>query len=376
MHVLVLGGGPAGLSAALCLSRSLTDCTIDVLEKYGDYAVRGSTLGIQTNGIKALKVFCTNDSITTLVDSGVAMADGAFMLAWWMLHNWLLRQVKEDPQISLHMGIEVTSLDESEEPWVRLLSKQGVFQGDLLIGADGVHSQLRSLLNLSRETPTGRTVWRGSAVVNGKEEPLHSVLDMDFHPFPIEVLGGSITVNIFNHHPKLSNQINWVIGTTEKVQEGPTGKGVTPWDILEPHMRDHKRRQVFQALLESSNPKDLTRSMKMATIELPKPEEGTGWGGRGRVTLIGDCAHAMRPTAGQGCSLAFEDVVVLSRTLKRQNPTSRKDWESALREFENERLPRVHRIAQEQARLVKELYGGKSDVASSSEYKRWLSEGV
>jgi 2-polyprenyl-6-methoxyphenol hydroxylase-like FAD-dependent oxidoreductase len=42
---------------------------------------------------------------------------------------------------------------------------------------------------------------------------------------------------------------------------------------------------------------------------------GSGWGGRGRVTLIGDVAHACQPTYGQGGNLALEHCIVLCRLL-------------------------------------------------------------
>ena len=39
-------------------------------------------------------------------------------------------------------------------------------------------------------------------------------------------------------------------------------------------------------------------------------------GGKGRITLIGDAAHVIHPTDGQGGSIAFEDAAVHSRLLK------------------------------------------------------------
>jgi hypothetical protein len=61
------------------------------------------------------------------------------------------------------------------------------------------------------------------------------------------------------------------------------------------------------------------------------------------VTLTGDAAHACRPTDGQGGNQAFEDAVVLCRTLKDDLPI-----QQTLRKFEETRLPRVKRIHDDQ----------------------------
>ncbi|KAL0048045.1 hypothetical protein WJX82_006382 [Trebouxia sp. C0006] len=67
-------------------------------------------------------------------------------------------------------------------------------------------------------------------------------------------------------------------------------------------------------------------------------QESEGVWGKGRVTLLGDAAHATIPN-GQGLCLAMEDAVVLAWHLRRQGFTSQ-----ALRSYEQERLPRVKTI--------------------------------
>lgn len=67
-------------------------------------------------------------------------------------------------------------------------------------------------------------------------------------------------------------------------------------------------------------------------------QESEGIWGKGRVTLLGDAAHATIPN-GQGLCLAMEDAVVLAWHLRRQGFTPQ-----ALRSYEQERLPRVKTI--------------------------------
>src|SRR5690606_36036854 len=60
---------------------------------------------------------------------------------------------------------------------------------------------------------------------------------------------------------------------------------------------------------------------------------------RGRVVLMGDAAHAVSPSSGQGASLALEDAIVLAKCLRDVTPV-----ESALARYEALRRPRAERI--------------------------------
>jgi 2-polyprenyl-6-methoxyphenol hydroxylase-like FAD-dependent oxidoreductase len=60
---------------------------------------------------------------------------------------------------------------------------------------------------------------------------------------------------------------------------------------------------------------------------------------RGNVVLIGDAAHAMLPTLGQGACQCLEDAAVLASAVAAEDSLDR-----ALRRYEAARVPRVRRI--------------------------------
>ena len=111
-------------------------------------------------------------------------------------------------------------------------------------------------------------------------------------------------------------------------------------------------------MIKTTSPDDIIFD-SIRLQELPV-SDFEGWGGRGRIALVGDAAHAMRPASGQGGSMAFEDALMMCRlfcqatTFSSTAPVctaqglrevlkSSKSME-ILREFENSRIPRVRAV--------------------------------
>jgi salicylate hydroxylase len=101
------------------------------------------------------------------------------------------------------------------------------------------------------------------------------------------------------------------------------------------------------------DPEEMRRSFPNAEPRLEKLmsviTECSKWGlftrpitdnwGRGRIQLIGDAAHAMVPSVGQGACMAFEDAYILGRWL-----SACKDPVDAFENFRRIRIPRVHGV--------------------------------
>mmetsp|Transcript_29104 Transcript_29104/g.53252 ORF Transcript_29104/g.53252 Transcript_29104/m.53252 type:complete len:384 (-) Transcript_29104:2349-3500(-) len=377
MHVVVIGAGPAGLAVALGLSR--LGCTVDVLEKHVDFSVRGSTLGLAKNGSKALRELTKDDDLqNTLLEMGIIMeSSGGSMLTWSALHDWLLERVRAQPdRITLHMNTKIVSLDDVTDECSIKVRCEGdvVYEGQLLVAADGVHSQIRSLLGLEPAIWTGKYVWRGGVVVDDKSPELEALLDKGFEPFGFKVFGPTL-IAVFNHHPSLPRKLTWVVVSGDpNIQQ----KSTTPWHLIKPLSNEEDEHfVVIKRLFEHSAPQECTGSNKLSTMEIPS-EDGNGWGGRGRVTIIGDAAHAMRPASGQGTSLAFEDCLILCRKVKghmEQISKSRKGCEHVMQEFENERLPRVRKIWDMEKKVSEASYTSKP-ITLSDDYTEWMYKGV
>lgn len=70
------------------------------------------------------------------------------------------------------------------------------------------------------------------------------------------------------------------------------------------------------------------------------------WHFKGNTLLMGDAAHAIVPFYGQGMNASFEDVVEFDAVLnKHNNPSSKSDWETIFKDYENTRKKDTDAIA-------------------------------
>jgi 6-hydroxynicotinate 3-monooxygenase len=115
--------------------------------------------------------------------------------------------------------------------------------------------------------------------------------------------------------------------------------GVVPrrtWETDEASIQSS--RDEFMALFDGFHP-DLVRVLQVTDDVSVWPifdrERNDRWSG-GRIVLLGDACHPMRPFMGAGGAMAVEDAVILSRCLSEcASPAE------AFRSYENTRIPRV-----------------------------------
>jgi 2-polyprenyl-6-methoxyphenol hydroxylase-like FAD-dependent oxidoreductase len=213
-----------------------------------------------------------------------------------------------------------------------------VLEGSVLVAADGIHSKVRELLGLPpcRHPPATR-VWRGHATA-----PPTSIL----HPYVTSgkatalalAVGRSFVVSM-SFHEKAPGTTAWTVTSKEP--------GIRPdshvLEVLGPHLSpdsasgrekpssssegtsrrgavvlDAAQSELIRELFRLTEPQsDLTAVYDNTVVDLPpEGEETEGWGGTGRVVMIGDAAHAMRPVHGLGGAMAFEDALLLCRKLR------------------------------------------------------------
>lgn len=185
-------------------------------------------------------------------------------------------------------------------------------------------------------------------------------------------------VNLFNFHPKIDRKMTYVLNCSET--DIPCG--THPREIFKRLLPNPYHQEVMEELYRLGDDRDLTYPLPTVVIELP--EDGSkGWGGKGRVVLVGDAAHAMRPASGLGGAMAFEDAVVLCRTLKDCTPScleSKASAEKLVQKFESSRFKRVKIIWDDQwersEAAYRKDYGGEKQTAMTGDFAHWVRNGV
>jgi len=443
--VIVVGGGLAGLSISLGLAK--LGYRVEIVERRHDWGKRkGGTYLMQPNAIRALEHVC-QAAMDPLYDMGVPIPKSdCKMYAWWMVRDALLQQVLlNNNNISLHMGWSFSAFDDDNPDQIKArftrtpptqtqTQKDGEKQidneaeenvleltGILVVGADGVHSAVRASLDLAPATPTGSVCWRGSISVisddddDEKKKKARQVL-APLLTSPLLTTGKMVhgyikcgpfcVVGLKSFHSKYPGVMTWTVNTREPEaainfrhpREAVGAYLDASIDNNDDNDDNTKTAALIEAVFALADPEELNHSLPFVTITLPEEHQDTntnmGWGGSGRVTLIGDAAHAMRSAGGQGGAMAFEDCVVLARVLEQitlasttahttttVHPTpTRASIASAVLEFESSRLPRVRTIWQDQWERAERAYQGDFTPSRTAdderEYQAWVDKGV
>jgi hypothetical protein len=181
-------------------------------------------------------------------------------------------------------------------------------------------------------------------------------------------------VGIFNFHPKIDRKMTYVINCSE-VNIPP---GTHARDIFKILLPDPEHQSIMEEIYRLGDDKELTYPLPIVVVELPK-DGSKGWGGKGRVVLVGDAAHCMRPATGLGGAMAFEDAVVLCRLLKDATASgleSRDSTEKLVQKFESSRFDRVKSIWDDQWERSEAAYKKGGNSVMSGDFAAWVRKGV
>jgi 2-polyprenyl-6-methoxyphenol hydroxylase-like FAD-dependent oxidoreductase len=305
--VIILGAGLAGLSLALGMSNMLKDVEIHVVEKQCSFARSGSTFGLALNGQKALQDLSPG-IVSELQEVGIAMKEGGLLLGWWNCRDSLLARVRLAPSIQLHMGWllqEIVEYDDYVHTTFHKVPSDATTRSDplslkgmTLIGADGVNSVIRDYLRLPKATQTGVMMWRSRLVIDPHDVSPEAALLRPCLEIPISPmyrLRGPVNYMAFNYHSKLPGTMALVVNYHGGNIDGIL-PGTSPQQLMEAHANGDTEIADIRAFAKLCDQEGFQHPVDQKVVKLPA-NNGHGWGGRGRITLVGDAAHGMYPAS-------------------------------------------------------------------------------
>lgn len=341
--IVIAGAGIGGLCCALALIRRGFDVT--VLEQAPQLGEVGAGFQMSANGVRCLVDLGLGDELPQIATE----AAGKQVRLWstgqtWKLfdlgaesvekygfpyyliyradlHALMERRVRALQPNAIKLGAKAIGFVQDAEGVEVELENGNRVRGDILIGADGVHSRIRgAMFGQANAQFTGCVAWRGLVPRTSLPAHLQEKVATNWIGPGAHVI----------HYPLRNGELVNFVGIVERTDwqvESWTERGDT-----EECLRDFSNwHEDVQTLI-----KGIEQPYKWALLSREPMENWTV----GRATLLGDAAHSTLPFLAQGAVMALEDGIVLARCLAAHTD----NLTAGLERYQALRLARTSRI--------------------------------
>ena len=335
MKALIIGGGIAGLTTAIALRQRGFGC--QVYEAASAIKPVGAGIMMASNAMhvfdklnlaeKVIQVSCliekaniTNEKLAPIQITDFQHVKEKFGYGVYAMHRARLQQVlvEELPSDAVSTGKRFVKLNQQEDKIVAYFEDESTAEGDILIGADGLHSRVRPFVCNTTLRYGGQTTWRGVASLK---------LSNQFKSAAYEAWGGKAR---FGFVEIAQDEVYWYAALTAAAGEKEDVAGM--------------RQRLLSSFSSFADPipQIIAESEENNIIRTDifdiKPFQK--WFEK-RVCLIGDAAHPTTPNMGQGGAQAVEDALSLADAL-----AYAQEVEDAFRLFRDKRIKKASMVTQ------------------------------
>ena len=373
MKVLIVGAGIGGLCAALCLQKAGHE--VKVFERLTEFVDTGAGIQLGANATRILQYLGLLSKLESLAvkpygvffrnySSGEILYSAEFgdryqekFAAPYLhlhradLHKTLLDALA-DPK-DLRLGAKVIAYQEKKESVVLKVADGQCFEGDVLIGADGIRSKIKTQLlndseiNNSAIKPqfTGNVAWRGIVTSNQ--------LPADFMDAVVTNFVGP-KKHMVIYYLRQQQLVNFVAVVQRDSQQDESWVTEAPWQELKSDFAGW--HPTVQTVVDAMADQPCYR------WALYDHKPLSNWSSE-RVTLLGDAAHATLPFLASGAAMAIEDARILQRSLDKKDSIAK-----ALQSYQANRIKRTAKI-QAMSKKVGSLYHIQNPTLQNMAFK-------
>ncbi|RYN40924.1 hypothetical protein AA0113_g3742 [Alternaria arborescens] len=382
MDIIILGGGIAGLTTALSLTKfapASSTPNITIFEIRPEPATIGGAVNLTPNALRLLSHLGALDEIRAknygaeclavevfdlytnvkIAESSFRGPDGkglgdppftALRITRGEALKGVLAAIEKHPNIKLTCGKKTVKINESDTGVSIDFEDGGSAKADILIGCDGIHSVTR----LKHVEPERKAMYSGICNAFGFAPRRKMDSSQDYEPTHFEVSGmnfGRRGMMLTSFHDQAQESI--YVGALMQVPEIADRNG---WKAAGADVQKI-RNEMLDRYSGAANPQiahwieDAEGLYLWPVFTLSK---GGKWA-TDRVMLIGDSAHAM-PPQGESTGIVFEDGVLFSRCLAKWIEEKRDEGvpvKEAFDAYESLRRARIDTAFDESQSVVK-----------------------
>ena len=365
LKVMIIGAGMGGLTTGIALQQAGYD--VEIYDRVRELRPAGAAISLWSNGVKVLnhlglgtaiaQVGGTMDHMSYYSSSGELLTNFSlqplihqvgqrpYPVTRTELQQLLLQAIAPD---TVRLGTKCIGVEQDQDSVTAIFENGDRAMGDVLIAADGTHSELRNYVmgrGIKRQY-VGYVNWNGLVPMSDDLAPKTS-WDM-----------------YVGHHQRASfmpvGGDRFYFFLDVPLPQGSLGSPETHRSDLAIAFKGWA--DPVQRLIQRLDPTTTTR------VEIHDTEPLTTLV-RGRVALIGDAAHSMAPDLGQGGCQALEDAWVLANYLR----TTTLGVEDALQRYTLARQNRVANIV-DRARERSDITHGKDPIQTQAWYNELKQE--
>jgi FAD-dependent urate hydroxylase len=332
-RAIVIGAGPAGTATGLALQRAGWQPEIFEAYEHSAGLQQGAFLTVAVNGLDALAAIGADHVVRALgfstgrIDfaSGTGKELGSLPIGPTLRDGTTARTIKRADlyaalrdlalarQIPIHHRKKLVGVKGGSTDQVTATFDDGTHHSaELLVGADGLRSTVRRLIDSAAPAPKPTGLGNAGGTASGIE------IDMPANAY--RMVWGKRCFFGFTVAP--DGEIWWFANP-------PLERGIPDRDEIASLLADDAG-PARQIVLATEEPLLVGEQLELPLV--PRWQEG-------RMVLVGDAAHAVNPSTGQGVSLAWEDAAILAHSLLDNASVA-----NALANYEERRRARVERV--------------------------------